>query len=362
MVSLPYLLTSHPYAVLEDDKNVLLLGVLERQGVATPTELARVMGSGPEDIAKRMVALYLNRLVEVDGDVVRLTLHGKDLLDQFAVGETVIHELIGGLESREHRETLAAVMDRFRLEDYPSYLATIRTQRLFAYRWSDTEGEMKQSPRFALLFRDVEDWAAEAKSPAARDTRAKLRRLLRRAATDQGDDSEQGLPTAVRFYVILRPKSDVGITLLRKEVDSPSGRISWAATDQGRAHASWLVRLDTLQRQSAPRDWMRASCQEAIRYRDPVDVMQLWLKERHSTLEDSLQRRLDEPRIGENRDRLITSGARVDRLTALLASRRVGELASSLDLDPAVCRTLLKAVAAQCEALLWTPDEDDPHD
>jgi hypothetical protein len=324
----------------------LLLGVLERQGASTAEELAQVMGHRREDVTSLMVALYSNRLVEIEGDVITISHHGKSLIDRFSIGDAVIKELVHDIAPVAQQEAFWTLLERFRRDDYGRFLASVRTQRMVD-RWSvRLQGNAPRAPaHLALLVRDVDDWAATSPSPWAREASTKLRVLVSSIKGPGKVEASGVLDQAVVLFTRLRPSSLAAVET------SPESE------DRFDAKLNWVLRLDSVQRDRSSWDWLRASCATGYESKeDPITVVERWFTTQRphgETLESRLQRVLF------HRQGLQLGSAEPvgDTLGVLLASSDRSEFANALGLSEEAAFTLLRALRDKCSALTTEREE-----
>jgi hypothetical protein len=194
--------------------------------------------------------------------------------------------------------------------------------------------------KLALLVRDVEDWAASADSHAAHVATERLKRLYV-SVTHKPHDSRDPIAAALLLVARLRP-DNVTTSALLGDLDTEA-----EVSDELPA----LRRLDKLQRDHAPADWLKASCVVSPhKDEDPLVAVELWFGSHLPTLASEL---------GQARAAQLRTPAALqegDTLRTLLASRDRPEFAAAMGLDDLAARSLLESLRQRCQALLSDTD------
>ncbi len=156
--------------MLNDETALLILALLERNGLATEDELINDINFEQHKIKQVLVALQMNQLISYGSNYVRLTTKGKNIIDRFDLLEPVISDLLDDLGYKGKEKTdFEHILIQYRNSSFDFYqnsLCTIKTWKNLANNILDSEDVLFSQELLggmrSFLLRDIRNWWAHS--------------------------------------------------------------------------------------------------------------------------------------------------------------------------------------------------------
>jgi hypothetical protein len=183
------ILNKYPRSILGDEKSLLLLALLERNGLATEDELSNNTNFEKYLLKKALIDLQLNQLIQYGSNYVRLTEKGKNIIERFGLLEPIVSDFVDslGFEGKEKKD-FEQVLFQYRntsFEFYQNSLCTIRVWKDLVEELPSEEGSSQFLEEIiggmrTLLLRDLRNWWAHSHQPSSvfRDVNKDIRLMI----------------------------------------------------------------------------------------------------------------------------------------------------------------------------------------
>lgn len=354
------LAAKYPRAILRNEFPLLVLGILERNGLATEDELHQSTSIPHPSLKKTLLDLHLNELVEYGSQYIRLTEKGKLFIDRFELQPTILDDVLDSLELRgAERRDYELVLSSYRKDSFRFYQNSLCSLRVWK-SWADAVPRSDSTDRRehiraglrSLLLRDLRNWVRHVPSHrgAINQVSDGMRALL---FTTNLDELQQTLPGQMFVFIYLSELegSKSG------ELELTSGRPSTVSF-----HVTTRCLLDTIhafQSASEPDLWFDTYCEiapklpDATRYKNGLR----YVKELQATL--GRRDTADEHELAESSKmfskrwspRRFALEPAPDFLEMLLVCSTMDELLEATGLSEATLRDFLLTLQEKCASL-----------
>ena len=163
-------LHKYPRSILENENALLLLAILEQNGLATEDELNSFTNFDKYLYKKLLLDLQLNQLIQYRSNFIRLTRKGKIFIDRFNLVEPILSDLVEKLGYKgKEKEDFEQILFQYRssaFDFYQNSLCTIKTWEKFAE--TENASLIKANSQLfldellggtlSLLLRDLRNW------------------------------------------------------------------------------------------------------------------------------------------------------------------------------------------------------------
>lgn len=170
------ILNKYPRSILDNDKSLLLLALLERNGLATEDELSNSIHLEKYLLKRILIDLQLNQLIQYGSNSVRLSEKGKTFIERFDLLEPIISDLVEslGYEGKE-KEDFEQILFQYRDSSFEFYQNSLCTIKIWEYLAREVPAKSKSSQSLeeqiggmrSLLLRDLRNWWAHSLQPSS---------------------------------------------------------------------------------------------------------------------------------------------------------------------------------------------------
>ena len=166
------ILANYPKSILDNDKPVSILALIERQGLTTEDELSKSINVTRHEFKKALFDLHVNQLVEYNSNFVKLTVRGKTLIDRLELDDLILNDVLENISIKgERRKSCETFLRLYRNEAFHSYqnsLCSIRVWKKLVQDLPSKETEKELNDAFkagvqVLLYRDISSWIEKTK-------------------------------------------------------------------------------------------------------------------------------------------------------------------------------------------------------
>lgn len=170
------ILNKYPKSILNDDKALLLLALLERNGLATEDELSNGINLEKYLLKRILIDLQLNQFIQYGSNYVCLTEKGKNIIERLDLLEPIISDLVEslGYEGKEKKD-FEQVLSQYRSSSFDFYQNSLCTIKIWKSLAEEVPTESISSQFLeeliggmrSLLLRDLRNWWAHSLQPSS---------------------------------------------------------------------------------------------------------------------------------------------------------------------------------------------------
>ena len=191
----PALLSKDPRGILDDERALLVLSLLERAGLAKTSDLAQMAGMHLNAARKMLTRLQAHGLVERGANHVRLTGTGGAVVERFSLNDEVIEDVLDALAAHDgERKDFRLALETYRRRSFRLYLnclCAMRQWSLIVDELPDAQGEgdralLARAGMRTLFIRHMHDWHSYGGGSSSGEAGAAIVRLISIDVSEQG--------------------------------------------------------------------------------------------------------------------------------------------------------------------------------